>query len=295
MKTVLVDYKDVKARFDELSICLGYFDAVHLGHQDLINYARKNAKYTLGLLTFDKPISSLIENGKSKEVITSLDDRFKVISKLGVDYYFVFQIDKKFLDLSDVEFIELLKRMNVKEVFVGKDFRYGKNHEGTIYTLQDYFDVKVVDLKDIDNKKISTQDIKSMISNGKVKEVSHYLGRNYCVTGSIESGNQIGRTIGYPTINLKLQDNYVLPKFGVYKIICYLDNVPHIAIANVGVKPTIANNNKPNIEIHLKDFKDDIKADVVSCEFIDFIREERKFSSLEELKSQIAKDIKEVF
>ena len=96
MKTILLDYKKPTERFDALSICLGYFDGVHLGHQTLIKYARKNAKHILGLLTFSKPISTLVDNGKIKEVLTSLDDRFKIISKLGVDFYFVTQVDKEF-------------------------------------------------------------------------------------------------------------------------------------------------------------------------------------------------------
>lgn len=294
MKTILVDYKNITPRFDSLSICLGFFDAVHLGHQELIRYARKNAKHTLGLLTFDKPISSLIDNGKSREVLTSLDDRFKIISKLGVDYYYVFKIDKAFTKLSDLDFINLLKKMNVKEVFVGKDFRYGNNQKGSIYTLQDYFDVHVVDIKNDGEEKISSQEIKNLIKDGKIEKASKLLGRNYCVTGSIVSGNQIGRTIGFPTLNLRLNDNYVLPKFGVYKTICYVDNVPHIAIANVGVKPTVGNN-KPGIEVHLKDFKGEIKGDFINLEFVSFVRVEKKFNSLDELKNQIEKDIKEVF
>lgn len=292
MKTILVDYKNIEPRFESLSMCLGYFDAVHLGHQKLIKYARKNAKNLLGLLTFDKPVSSIIKNGKSQEVITSLDDRFKIISKLGVDYYFVFKLEKAFLELSDMEFINLLKKMNVKEVFVGKDFRYGKDQKGTIYTLQDYFEVHVIDIEKIDDKKVSTEDIKNLIKNGDVLTASKLLGRNYSITGTIVPGNQIGRTIGFPTINLKLNDNYVLPKFGVYKTICYVDNVPHIAIANVGVRPTIKEGNTPNIEVHLKDFKGEIKGDYVILEFVEFIREEKKFDNLEDLKSQIQKDLK---
>lgn len=295
MKTILVDYKNIEPRFESLSMCLGYFDAVHLGHQKLIKYARKNAKNLLGLLTFDKPVSSIIKNGKTQEVITSLDDRFKIISKLGVDYYFVFKLEKAFLELSDMEFINLLMKMNVKEVFVGKDFRYGKDQKGTIYTLQDYFEVHVIDIEKIDDKKVSTEDIKNLIKNGDVLAASKLLDRNYSITGTIVPGNQIGRTIGFPTINLKLNDNYVLPKFGVYKTICYVDNVPHIAIANVGVRPTIKEGNTPNIEVHLIDFKGEIKGDYVILEFVEFIREEKKFDNLEDLKSQIQKDLKLVF
>lgn len=291
MKTVLVDYKKPTSRFENLSLCLGYFDGVHVGHQSLIKYARKNAKYILGLLTFNKPISTLVENGKSKEVLTSLDDRFKIISKFGVDYYFVLQIDKEFVKLSDLEFIEFLKKMNVKEIFVGKDFRYGENVKGTVYTLQDYFDVKVIDIENVDGEKVSTQSIGKLIKDGNIKKANDLLGHNYNLVGTIVHGNHIGSSLGFPTINLKLSDNYLLPKFGVYKTICYLDNVPHVSITNVGVKPTIGEKNVPNVEVHLINFNKEIYGDVVNLEFVDFIREEKKFSSLNELKNQIQIDI----
>ena len=295
MKTILLDYKKPTERFDALSMCLGYFDGVHLGHQALIKYARKNAKYTLGLLTFSKPISTLVDNGKTKEVLTSLDDRFKIISKLGVDFYFVAQVDKEFTELTDLDFIEMLRRMNVKEIFVGKDFRYGTKAQGSISTLKDFFDVKVIDIENVNGEKISTQKIDTLLLEGKINEANDLLGHNYAVTGTIVSGTHIGTEIGYPTLNLKLSDNYVLPKFGVYKTICYIDNVPHISITNVGVKPTVGDKFEPGIEIHLKDFKGEVKGDVINLEFLRFVRPEIKFSSKEELKAQIARDVKEVF
>ena len=295
MKTILLDYKKPTERFDALSMCLGYFDGVHLGHQALIKYARKNAKHILGLLTFSKPISTLVDNGKTKEVLTSLDDRFKIISKLGVDFYFVTQVDKEFTELSDLDFIEMLRKMNVKEIFVGKDFRYGAKAKGTISTLKDYFDVQVIDIENVNGEKVSTQKIDKLLLEGNIKEANDLLGHNYSVVGTIVSGTHIGTEIGYPTLNLKLSDNYVLPKFGVYKTICYVDNVPHVSITNVGVKPTVGDYFEPGIEVHLKDFKGEIKGDVINLEFLQFIRPEIKFSSKEELKNQIAKDIKEAF
>ena len=295
MKTILLDYKNPTQRFDSLSICLGYFDGVHLGHQTLIKYARKNAKHILGLLTFSKPISTLVDNGKIKEVLTSLDDRFKIISKLGVDFYFVAQVDKEFTKLSDMDFIEMLRKMHVKEIFVGKDFRYGEKAKGTISTLKDYFEVSVIDIENVDGEKVSTQRIDNLILEGNIKTANDLLGHNYSVVGTIVEGKHIGTEIGFPTLNLELTDNYVLPKFGVYKTICYIDNVPHVSITNVGVKPTVSNENKPGIEVHLKDFKGEIKGDVINLEFLKFIRPEIKFSSKEELKAQIEKDVKEVF
>ena len=295
MKTILLDYKKPTERFDALSMCLGYFDGVHLGHQALIKYARKNAKHILGLLTFSKPISTLVDNGKTKEVLTSLDDRFKIISKLGVDFYFVTQVDKEFTELSDLDFIEILRKMNVKEIFVGKDFRYGAKAKGTISTLKDYFDVQVIDIENVNGEKVSTQKIDKLLLEGNIKEANDLLGHNYSVVGTIVSGTHIGTEIGYPTLNLKLSDNYVLPKFGVYKTICYVDNVPHVSITNVGVKPTVGEHFEPGIEVHLKDFKGEIKGDIINLEFLQFIRPEMKFSSKKELKNQIAKDIKEAF
>ena len=294
MKTILVDYKKPTSRFENLSLCLGYFDGVHLGHQALIKYARKNAKYTLGLLTFNKPISTLVENGKNKEVLSSLDDRFKIISKFGIDYYFVLQIDKDFVKLSDLEFIDMLKKMNVKEIFVGKDFRYGKEAKGTIYTLQDYFDVKVIDIENVDGEKVSTQSIGKLLQEGNIIKANDLLGHNYNMVGSIVHGNHIGTTLGFPTINLKLSDNYLLPRFGVYKTICYVDNVPHVSITNVGVKPTIGDDNKPIVEVHLLNFDKEVYGDVINLEFVKFVRPEMKFDSLEELKEQIKVDISSV-
>jgi riboflavin kinase/FMN adenylyltransferase len=295
VKTILLDYKNPTKQFGSLSLCLGYFDGVHLGHQSLIKFAREKAKHPLGLLTFSKPISTFVDNGKNKEVLSSLDDRFKIINRFGVDYYFVLQIDKKFTELSDLDFINLLKATNVKEVFVGQDFRYGQKASGKIETLKQYFDVHVIDIENVDGVKISSSNITNLLINGRVKDANDLLGHNYIITGSLVSGKHIGTKIGFPTLNLKLADNYVLPKFGVYKTICYIDNVPHVSITNVGIKPTVGEGFEPGIEIHLKDYEGDVSGDVISVEFLKFIRPEKKFSSLEELKTQIAQDIKEVF
>jgi len=294
MKVVHIYYQNISAKVDKLSIILGYFDGVHLGHQHLIKEARKHAKYPLAILTFDRPVSSLISNGKTPELLTSLDDRFKIISKLGVDYYYLFHIDKEFLNLTDLDFVDLLKKMNVKEVFIGEDFRFGKNRSGNPNTLKDFFDVMVVDLKKENNEKISSQEIKNLLEVGKVKEANTLLGHNYQIKGTITSGFKIGTRIGFPTLNIKMSDNYVLPRFGVYKTIAYLDNIPHLSITNVGVNPTVDAGNIPTIEVHLKNYEEGEYSNVV-VEFLEFIRPEIKFASLDELKEQIKLDTEKVF
>ena len=294
MKVVHVYYQNISAKVDDLSLILGYFDGVHLGHQHLIKEARKYAKYPLAILTFDKSVSSLIKTGKTVENLTSLDDRFKIISKLGVDYYYLFHIDKEFLNLSDLDFIELLKKLNVREVFVGEDFRFGKDRKGSPDTLKDFFDVRVVDLKKENGEKISSQEIKNFLEVGKLEEANKLLGQNYSMVGTPISGKGIGRKIGFPTLNVKLSTNYVLPRYGVYKTIAYLDGIPHLSITNVGVNPTVDAGNIPSIEVHIKDYNEK-EISSICIEYLKFIRPEIKFSSLEELKEQISKDVKEVF
>ena len=294
MKVVHIDYRNISAKVEDLSLILGYFDGVHLGHQHLIKEARKYAKYPLAILTFDKPVSSLIKSEKTSDLITSLDDRFRIISKLGVDYYYLFHIDKEFLELSDLDFVEILKKLNVKEVFVGEDFRFGKDRHGKPQMLQDFFNARIVDLVKEDGEKISTQEIKNLIEVGGVAEAAKLLGRNYQISGTPISGKGIGHTIGFPTLNLKMNTNYVLPRYGVYKTIAYLDGKPHLSITNVGVNPTVDAGNLPTIEIHLKDL-DDENISSISVEFVDFVRPEIKFASLDELKKQIASDVKKVF
>lgn len=293
MKTILIDYKSIKANTNNLTLCLGYFDGVHLGHQKLIKEARKNTKGNLGLLTFDEPISSFIDNGKSKEVITSLDDRFKIISKLGVDFYYVMHIDKDFLNLSKDDFIDLLKKLNVTSIYVGEDYLFGKNKEGKIENLKEQFDTHVVTLLNEKGEKISTQKILSLLKDGNIKSANELLGHNYLISGYVSKGKGIGKTIGYPTMNLSAKTNYVLPKFGVYKTIAYINNIPHSSITNVGIRPTFAGEN-PTIEVYLPNFDRNIYGESLSIEFIDFIREEKKFSSPLELQKQIELDVEKI-
>lgn len=294
MKVEHIYYKSISPKNENLSLILGYFDGVHLGHLKLIENARKNAKNKLGIITFDRPISSLIVNGKTPEVLTSLDDRFRIISRLGIDYYFLFHIDKDFLNLSEIDFINILKKLNVKEVFVGEDFRFGNNRKGDINLLKDYFDVNVTSLMMIDNEKVSSQNIKELLSRGEVTKANKLLSHNYQISGVVIPGNHIGTKIGFPTLNIKLNDNYLLPRFGVYKTIAYINNIPRLSITNVGVKPTVDALNIPVVEVHLKDYENE-KIDNVSIEFLEFIRDEKKFSSLEELKKQIEEDTRKVF
>lgn len=291
MKTILLDYKNLPDIDKELSLCLGYFDGVHLGHQKLIKEAREATKGRLGVLTFDNSVSFFLDNNKSKRVLTSLDDRFKIIDRLGVDCYFVMHIDKDFLSLSAEDFIDILKKMNVKNVYVGSDYKFGQNRSGDHYLLKKHFNTTVVELLSENNEKVSTQEIINLIESGDIKEANRLLGHNYVISGSVSHGKGIGQQIGFPTMNVSMTTSYVYPRFGVYKTIAYISNVPHSAIANVGVNPTV-NGKEVSVEVHLPGYTKSVYGESVSIEFLDFIRPEIKFNTIDELKAQIENDVK---
>ena len=278
-----------------ISIILGYFDGIHLGHQFLIEKAVKTAKYDTVLMTFSKPFISFLDKAKSPAILTSLDDRFRIVSKKGVDQFYVFEIYEKFLSLSPLEFIQTLQKMNVKEVFSGTDFRFGKDRAGTPELLKKYFEVKTCDLLLDNGEKISARDIKYLIEQGNIKEANRLLGHNYLVSGTVVHGLGIGRKIGVRTMNMKLSDSYVIPRFGVYKTIAYIDGIPHRSVTNVGVKPTVDDSSRISIEIHVFNYAKENYTESIQLEFLDFVREEKKFSSLEELRKQIESDIEFVF
>ncbi len=280
---------------EPISIVLGYFDGIHLGHQYLIKNAVKNAKFTTVLMTFSKPFALFLDNQKSPAILTSLDDRFRIVSRMGIDSFYVLENDENFMNLSPLSFIKMLQKMNVKEVFCGSDFRFGKNREGTPDLLKEYFDTNVTDLLLDHNEKISARDIKYLIEQGNIKEANRLLGHNYLISGSVIHGNEIGRTLGVRTMNVKPSDSYVIPRFGVYKTIAYIEGIPHRSITNVGVKPTIDDSKKVSIEIHVENYVKENYSETIQVEFLDFVRPEKKFSSLEELQKQIESDIRFVF
>jgi len=280
---------------NDVSIILGYFDGVHIGHQLLIEMAVENAKFPLAIMTFANPVASYIENQKTSDVLTSLDDRFRLISRYKVDYYYILDIDRKFLDLSALDFIKLLQSMNVKEVFCGVDYRFGKGRLGDPNLLAKYFNVFTVPTVNKFHEKVSSFDIKNKIQNGEINKTNDLLGHNYTISGVVEHGQGLGHTIGFPTMNVKLSDDYVLPKFGVYKAVAYIEGMPHLSIVNVGLHPTVGKISEPLIEVHVKEYNRQNYTENIQVEFIEFIREEKKFASLDELKAQIAQDVNFIF
>lgn len=292
MKIIELDYQNITKIDDNICLCLGFFDGVHRGHQKLILEAKKHSKNKIGILTFSQPVSTFINNGKSTETLSSNTDKIRLISKLNIDYYFVLNIDKKFLEFSPLDFInQILKNLNIKEIYIGEDYRFGKDASGGKELLKKYFDVKVINILNIDSKKISSSNIIKLIKEGRIERANNLLGHNYEITGKVVEGHHLGTKIGFPTENIDLSHSYVLPKRGVYKTIIYISGIPYLSLTNVGVHPTVGKENKDVIEVYIPNYNSDDYGKTIYLTFLDFIRDEIKFNNVDELKTQISKDL----
>lgn len=284
---------DVPEINDNICLCLGFFDGLHLGHQELIKQALKVSK-KVGVFTFDVSPSYLLGKHLRSEVLTSVADKAEILDKMGVKYLFVLDIDLETLQTDKDEFIyRVLMPLSPKKIFCGEDFKFGKNAEGDIDTLKRYFDVSVLKLKKIDNKKISSRHIKELISFGMVSEANKLLGRPYSLNGMIVEGRHIGTRIGYPTANIDLDFEYVLPKEGVYA--CYVNILGNKekGLLSISKQPTFRAIDTPVLEIHIIDFDKNIYGRYVSVELLGLIRDIIRFDSPEALSAQIGLDIKE--
>ncbi|MCQ2795053.1 MAG: riboflavin biosynthesis protein RibF [Bacilli bacterium] len=269
----------------KLCLCLGYFDGVHIAHQRLINEAKVTSDDQIGIITFDSGV-------KGKESITSLEDRLNLFKALKVDYVFVFPFSKAFKNLSAEQFKKkFLDKIHPSSLIAGHDFKFGKNRQGDITYLKKYYTVHIVDFLKRNNKKISSNDIISFIKEGKIKKANEYLGRAYQIKGKVISGYQKGGELTFPTANIKINKTYVVPKFGVYKVITYVLGIPRLGIANVGVHPTVNKLKEPILEVHIKNFTGNLYNKEIYVEFVDFVRPEKKFKNEKELIKQIKKDV----
>lgn len=272
----------------KISLCLGYFDGVHIAHQRLINEARVHTSDKVGIITFSSNI-------KGRETLTNLENRLNLFKLLNIDYVFIFPFTNKFKNISKEEFKKkFFDKLNIDALYAGKDFYFGKNKSGDIQYLKKYYPVHVVKFLKIDDKKISSFDIAKFIKEGKIKKANKYLGHPYQIKGRVIKGYQEGRKINFPTANIKIIDNFVIPKYGVYKVLVYILGIPRLGIANVGIHPTINKLKEPLLEVHIPRYSNNLYGKELYIEFIDFIRSEKKFKSEKELIKQINKDISKI-
>jgi len=290
---------NIKNHHKNSVIAIGNFDGIHLGHQKVILQAKQKAKKNklpLGLITFE-PVPAMFFNSKIKNHrINSLAQKKIQLEKFKIDFLIIIKFNKLFSLLNAEQFIKriIYNRIKSKYVFVSKNFRFGRKRQGNINTLKKFeniFGFKTIITSPVkDSKKtISSSLIRKKISLGKIKEANKLLSRPWCVKGKVIKGKRRGRKIGFPTCNIKLR-NYIMPKLGVYSVIVETNYFKKQGIANIGYRPTF-NGQNLLLEVNIFGINKNLYNKEVNVNFIKFIRSEKKFKGLEQLKKQIKIDI----
>lgn len=297
---VIFNVGQIKKNYLNTVLAIGVFDGLHIGHQALIKEAVKKAK-SIGAMpvvfTFYPHPVRVINPEKYMPFISSLSDRLKLIKSLGVSVCFVIKFTKRFSNIVPETFVKryIVDKFHPKEIFVGDDFRFGKNREGCVKDLiragnQNGFKVNNVKLVKGKGRKVGSSQIRELIFQGKLGQAKILLGRYVSVEGRVIRGESRGRILGYPTANIKPGNEIIIPK-GVYAVRTLVGKKEYNGMANVGVRPSFDSSNKNlNIEIHLFEFNKNIYGRKIIVEFVRRIRDEKKFSNFKELVSQLRKD-----
>jgi len=283
-------------------ILIGNFDGVHLGHQKLFKLAtkyKKKFKLKIGVVTFE-PMPKMYFNHKIKNFrISNIIQKNKILKDLGIDFVITKKFDEKFSKIKANFFIKdiLYKKLNAKYIFVSNNFRFGNKREGDVKQLirsEKTYNYKIIKPKPLilKNKVISSSFIRKLLEKGKLKKVNSLLNRKWSIEGVVQRGRQQGKKIGFPTCNIDIKD-YVIAMPGVYAAKVRQQNVkkPLKAIANLGYRPTF-NQKKILLEVHIFNFSGNLYNKYLSVEFIKFIRKEKKFKNVNQLRKQIQIDLK---
>jgi riboflavin kinase/FMN adenylyltransferase len=279
---------------------MGYFDGVHVGHRRVIQKAIDLAKgfgIAAAVMTFDPHPREILGQSGYTQYLTPLDEKLEQLKVMGVEIAYVVQFDISFASVYPEDFIdEFLLRLRPCHVVVGFDYTFGHKGLGTAFTLQNHaqgrYGLDVISPINRFGEKVSSTLIREYLYSGKIKEATQFLGRPYTVRGSVVHGEKRGRTIGFPTANLKLASPYIVPKNGVYGVRVQIGDRECFGVMNVGIKPTFENERKEkSLEVHILDFSGDLYDQVLAVEFLFFIREEQKFAGVDGLISQIKQDV----
>jgi riboflavin kinase / FMN adenylyltransferase len=292
---------NIKTQHKRSIILIGNFDGLHLGHQKLFTLAKKyKKKYSLkiGVLTFE-PMPKMYFNQNIKNFrISNRKQKIDLLNKFDVDFIIVKKFNKEFSKTKSIDFIKkiLAQKLNAKFIFVSNNFRFGNKREGDVKQLIKYegeCNYKIIKPKPLLIKKkiVSSSLIRNYLQKGKLRQANKFLDRNWCIQGNVQKGEQLGKKIGFPTANIDIKDS-VLACPGVYAVRAKMKKSSKYikGIANLGYRPTF-NGKKILLEVHLFNFSKNIYNKYLTVEFLKFIRIEKKFRNVDQLKKQIMKDV----
>ncbi len=281
-------------------VTIGTFDGVHIGHKKIIEKITNetnNSNYESLILTFFPHPRMVLQETTSIKLLNTISEKSSLLNKMGIDNLVIHPFDKEFSNLSAEEFVKsiLVDSFNIHKIIIGYDHQFGKNRAANIDDLIHFgdkygFEVEQISAQEIDSVSVSSTKIRDAITIGNIAVANEFLGYDYLLTGQIIPGKQLGRTIGFPTANIKIEENYkLIPKNGVYIVKSFLKGKTVFGIMNIGLNPTV-NGEDLSIEVHYLDFDADLYHTEISVSVIERIRDEQKFTSIDLLKAQIQKD-----
>ena len=295
---IITDINNIK--LNNTCVTIGKFDGFHLGHRKLLSEMDKKTGCKKVIVTFDKFPGNVLNGTKDKFILSDMEKQI-MCERFGVDIYVCISMTKEFLALTAEEFITeiLVGRLGAEYVIAGEDFHFGKNRLGDKEMLIKYADdfgykASIVKKAVYKGEDISSTRIKNALVSGDIKSANDMLGYPYTIMGKIRHGKQLGRKMDLPTANIIPEADKLLPPNGVYKTVVCDENREFNAISNIGVNPTVTNDGKIKVESHILDFAGEIYGEMIEVRCCDFIRPEKKFNSMDELKAQINRDIKSI-
>lgn len=281
-------------------VTLGTFDGVHIGHNAILDKICKVAQHEnleSVILTFFPHPRLIVSNNYDIKLLNTIEEKSILLEKKGIQNFIIHPFDKTFSELSPREFVTqvLVNKLNIQKIIIGHDHKFGKDRAADFNDLINFgkefgFEVEEISAQQINEVSVSSTRIRNSLLEGNVSLANDYLGYPYILTGNVVKGNQLGRTINFPTANIEIPEEYkLIPKNGVYIVTANVSNQTVFGMMNIGVKPTLGEN-KLSIEVHLLDFDADIYNQKIQVNILERLRDEQKFESFEALKLQLEVD-----
>ncbi|NOY48208.1 MAG: bifunctional riboflavin kinase/FAD synthetase [Chlorobi bacterium] len=284
-------------------VTIGTFDGVHIGHQKIIERLVKIAKtenLQAVVLTFFPHPRMVIQKDANIKLINTIDEKSKLLEKLGVNNLVIKEFTLEFSRLTALEFVRdiLVNKLQVKHIIIGYDHHFGRNRTANVNDLKEFgevydFEITEISAQDIAEVTVSSTKIRNALLNGDIKEANTFLGYHFMLTGVVVKGKSLGKQIGFPTANLHIQENYkLIPKNGSYIVKSDIEGKTVFGMMNIGINPTV-NGEEQSIEVHFFDFDQDIYDEKIEVQLLDRLRDEQKFNSIASLKAQLFIDKKQ--